>query len=563
MEKFKELAYQRPELDQIKSEYQQLIEQFETAKDYNDAKDAFFAIEKLVSGISTRRTIAYVRNTMDTSDAFYDNEIAFYNKELPTLIPIQKKYLNSLLTSPFRAQMEEEYGSQMFRIAELEQRIKSPEIMDELVEESNLCTEYKKAVATCKAVFRGKECNFYGLLKHMESTDREERKEAFLTWAKLYEDIAPQLDAIYNKLIVVRVRKAKKLGFDSYTPLGYLNKYRMDYEAKDVAKFREQVLEYVVPACAKLREQQAKRIGVDKIKYYDENFIFPEGNPDPIGNSEEMVKWAQEMYRELSAETGEFFDFMVQHELYDLVTRPGKHMGGYCTSLPDYKAPFIFSNFNGTSADVDVLTHEAGHAFESYLTSRCQEISDNRRSTSEINEIHSMSMEHFTYPWMDKFFGENAEKYRFSHLCSALQVLPYMMCVDEFQHKVYDKPEMTADERRNLWHELEQIYMPWRDYDGVTYMEQGGFWMQKQHIFLYPFYYIDYALAQMGAFEFYGKMKKDGTSAWNDYVNLCKAGGSKGYFELLELANLKNPFREGTVKNAIEHVIEEINSFNL
>ncbi|MDF2543520.1 MAG: oligoendopeptidase family [Herbinix sp.] len=558
MQKFSEVPYQRPDMVQFKKDYRELVNVFENAESFEQAKEIFFELQEMESSLYTTYTIASIRNTMDTTDKFYEKEIAFFNKELPKLISIQKKYLKVLLKNRYREQMEAEFGPHLFKDAEVEQRVQSTKIVQDLVKEANLSTDYQKTVATCKTNFRGEECNFYGLLKHMESPDREERKEAFHAWAKMYEETAPTLDDLYDKLVAVRVTMAKKLDFENYIPLAYLGKHRMDYTSKEVEKFREQVLKVIVPACAKLRELQAKRIGVEKLKYYDEMFMFPDGNPDPIGNKDQMVAWAKEMYQELSSETAEFFNFMVEHELFDLETRPGKHMGGYCTSLSEYKAPFIFSNFNGTSADVDVLTHEAGHAFESYTTARCQKIAAYRHSTSEINEIHSMSMEHFTYPWMDKFFGENAEKYRYAHLCSALLVIPYMMCVDEFQHRVFVNPTMTADERRSVWHEIEQKYMPWRDYDGVDYMEKGGFWMQKQHIFLYPFYYIDYALAQIGAFEFYSKMKKDQNEAWNDYLKLCRAGGSTGYFELLKIANLSNPFEEGSVEKAVSSILKEI-----
>ena len=264
------------------------------------------------------------------------------------------------------------------------------------------------------------------------------------------------------------------------------------------------------------------------------------------------------MYRELSKETGEFFDYMVEHGLFDLETKPGKRQGGYCTFLADDKAPFIFSNFNGTSADVDVLTHEAGHAFEAYSASRIYPLSGQVWSTTEIDEIHSMSMEFFTYPWMDMFFEENADKYRYAHLVSALTVIPYMACVDEFQHRVFEEKAVNAGRRREIWRELERRYMPWRDYDGNKFLEEGGFWMQKQHIFLFPFYYIDYALAQMGAFEFYGRMKENREAAWEDYYRLCCAGGSQGYFELLKIAGLSNPFAKGTVKKVMDSIRHEL-----
>ncbi len=350
-------------------------------------------------------------------------------------------------------------------------------------------------------------------------------------------------------------------GFKSYIEMAYLANGHYYYGADEVAAFRRQVVEELVPVAARLYEQQKKRIKIDKLHYYDEQLVFPEGNAAPVGDVRYMVESARKMYRELSAETGEFFDFMCEHELFDLETRAGKHMGGYCTFISGYNAPFIFSNFNGTSADVDVLTHEAGHAFQAYSTAKNVTLSSQLWSTSEISEIHSMSMEHFAYPWMDLFFGENADKYRYAHLSDALKTVPYLCLVDHFQQEVFSH-DYDAKGLRECWRRLEKIYMPWRDYDGNGFLEEGGFWMQKQHIFMYPFYYVDYALAQMGAFEYFTRAKADKAGAWKDYYALCRAGGSKSYFELLKLGGLSNPFEKGSVKKAISGVVAELEKNN-
>jgi M3 family oligoendopeptidase len=558
MEKFAQIPYQRPDLEALKRQSLSLIERLEQAGQPAEARQALLDLDGLEKTADTAITIAHVRNTIDTTDAFYEAEVTYFNETLPTLIPLRIRLLKALLACPFRHELESEFGNQILINAETELKVQDEAIMAEKVEEANLCQAYQKLTALCTTTFRGESVNFYGLLKHMEHQDRAHRREAYLAWADLYAAHADQLDGLYDQLIAVRVRMADKMGYNRYTELAYLNRNRTAYGPEDVARFRGQVLEIIVPACAKIRVDQAKRIGIDTLKYFDEALLFADGNPEPAGNKDQMVAWAKEMYRELSPETGVFFDFMAQYELFDLETRPGKRMGGYCTSLTGLKAPFIFANFNGTSADVDVLTHEAGHAFAYYTASRVQPLAEYCHSTSEINEIHSMTMEHFTYPWMEIFFGVQAEQYRYAHLCQALNILPYMMCVDEFQHLVFDRPTMSAQERRRAWRDLEHTYMPWRDYDGVPFLEEGGFWMQKQHIFLYPFYYIDYALAQMGAFELYGRMKTDRPIAWSDYLALCKAGGSRGYLDLLSLARLANPFAEGGVARAVAHVVEEV-----
>jgi M3 family oligoendopeptidase len=277
-----------------------------------------------------------------------------------------------------------------------------------------------------------------------------------------------------------------------------------------------------------------------------------------VGTPAEILANGTTFYSELSPETKEFWDHMMAHEMMDVESRPGKASGGYCTSIHALKSPFIFANFNGTDADVSAFTHEAGHAFAFFTAAKFQKTPQLCDAVNEIGEMHSMSMEFWTFPWLESFFGDKAEEYRKNHIVNALMRIPYRVSIDEFQHRVYQNPDMTSTERKALWREIERTYMPWRTYDGNAFLEQGGYWMQNQHIFLYPFYFIDYAIAQLAAFEFYTQMQKDRKAAWGNYYKLCQAGGSMGYFKLLEYCNLHNVLHEGSVKEALTAVFEEL-----
>ena len=502
-----------------------------------------------------------MRNTLNVNDAFYEKENIINGKESSKFSIALLKTYKVLLNSKYRKDFDEEFGNFISNSLEAQLKLISKKILLDQIAENKLTQKYAKDSALCKTNFRGEECNFYGLLKHMQSTDQQERKEAFEAWSSLYESVSNKLDDTYTKLVKNRVKQAKKLGFNNYIDMAYLNRGRFDYDVQDAAKFREAVKTYIVPLCVELRNKQAERLGLDSIKFYDESLMFKEGNALPIGDKNQLVNKAKKMYEEMSKESGEFFNFMIENDLFDLDTRVGKRMGGYTTFFPSYNAPFIFSNFNGTSADIDVLTHEAGHAFQAYLASRTLPISEQIHSTSEINEIHSMSMEHFAYPWMTLFFEENANKYLYTHLVDSLLTIPYLVSVDEFQHRVFENPKMSAMDRRKVWHNIETKYLPWRDYDGNEFLENGGFWMQKQHIFLYPFYYIEYALAQICAYQFFIKSRKNKTEAWDSYIKLCKLGGSLGYFDLLKAVDLKNPFDENNIKTIIEEIKNIIDEF--
>ena len=558
MQKFADIVYTRPDLESYKQKAVAHVEAIKNAKTWEEMKQEWLSHSEVRKEVMTMRSIASIRNSVNTLDPFYDEEISYFNRTMPAISLIEKQAEKALLNSPFVEDARKEYGDIFIKNMENSQRFADERLVPMQIKESELVKRYSKCSATAQIEFNGEMCNFYGLLKNMESADRAVRKAAFEKWSELYAQIAPELDEIYDEMVALRTEMAHTLGFKSYTDMAYLQRRRFDYTEKDVKKFHQQVKDHITPACARLYDIQRQRLGLDHLYKYDESLVFAGGNADPEGTKDELIAKAQVMYRELSPETAEFFDFMVEYDLFDLESKPGKRPGGYCTSLPAYKAPFIFSNFNGTAADMGVLTHEAGHAFEGYVASRLLPLQELGHSTSEINEIHSMAMEHFTYPWMDKFFGEKTPMYLYDHLWGALNVIPYMCCVDEFQHRVYNNPTMTAMERRQVWHEIEQEFMPWRDYDGNEFLCQGGFWMQKQHIFMYPFYYIEYALAQVCAFQFYLHMVEDQQAAWNDYLRLCKAGGSLGYFDLLKLANLENPFEFGTVEKATNAVVNRI-----
>ncbi len=374
-----------------------------------------------------------------------------------------------------------------------------------------------------------------------------------------FKEKEADLDRIYDELVKVRTKIAKKLGYKNFVELAYARMKRADYDAEMVKGFRKQVLENIVPEATALRERQRKRLGLDKLYFYDEALAFNSGNAIPKGNPEWIIENGAKMYSELSPETEEFFNFMVDNELMDLVNKKGKAGGGYCTYIADYRSPFIFSNFNGTSGDIDVLTHEAGHAFQVY-SSRDYELPEYHFPTFEACEIHSMSMEFFTWPWMDLFFKEDTEKYKFNHLMSALTFIPYGVTVDEFQHEVYENPDMTPAERKAKWRKIEKKYLPHRDYDGNDYLERGGFWYQQGHIFGTPFYYIDYTLAQICSLQFWKKSRENRDAAWNDYLTLCKAGGSRSFLELVELANLISPFKDGCIHSVMGPIKEYLDS---
>lgn len=551
--KFADFDYKRPDMDTLREEFSSALNKFKSAENPQVAIETIDEIYKIRNDFDTMREIAGIRHTINTENPQYEKEQDFFDQEQPIYAGLINDFYASLITSEWKTDLQKKYGKHLFNIANLSIKTFSPDIVDDLRKENELSTKYRKIKAQANIMFEGKERTFSEMAAFLRKEDREIRKGASAAYWGFMDSKRDEMDQIYHELVQTRASIAKKLGYDNFVQLGYDRLSRTDYDANQVAVFRKQVLDSIVPLATQVRERQAKRIGLDKLKNYDEEFIFRSGNPEPAGDPEWIIDRGREMYEDLSEETGDFINFMLDGELLDLVSKKGKAPGGYCTYINNYRAPFIFSNFNGTAMDIFVLTHEAGHAFQVFM-SRHFELNEYNWPTLEACEIHSMSMEFFTWPWMDKFFKEDADKFRFMHVVKALLFLPYGVAVDEFQHHVYANPTETPDQRAASWRAIEKKYLPHRDYDGNEYLESGRFWQVQGHIYESPFYYIDYTLAQICAFQFWLKAEDDRESAFSDYVRLCKAGGSRPFLELVDFANLNSPFKQGTVASVVEGV---------
>ncbi len=554
---FGEIEYVRPDFEEVAAFYKQLNERLQAATTYEEVKACILDEEEYSSHINTMGTVVQIRHTVDTSDEFYEKEEEYISQNYPLVMPYIQAFSLSLLRSPFKGKIDEEYGEQFLKAIQLGVDGFSEKNIPLMQEENELTNRYQKLTAACKIFFQGEERNLYGIMKFFSDPDREVRKAAATAYERFFRDNDKELGEIFDRLVKIRHQMGVNMGFSNFIPLGYMQQGRMDYGEKEVACFRRQVEEELVPVCTRLYEAQAKRIGVDKVYFYDEQTIFKEGNAVPVGDRAYLVEQARKMYHDMSKDTAEFIDFMIEHELMDLDNKPHKAATGYMTTLSEYKAPFVYSCFNGTTGDVDVLTHEMGHAFAGYMAMRTQPLQAQWSEPTDIAEIHSMSMEQFAYPYAELFFGDKADDYRFQHLQEAITFVPFGVAVDEYQHIVYANPDMTPAERTAAWRELEKKYMPWRDYgEESDFFSVGGWWYHKLHIFHYPFYYINYTLTTMGALEFKKKQAADKESCWKDYMTLCSLGGSLGYLDTLRAAKLAIPFEEGGVKRAVSYAVE-------
>jgi len=553
--KFSEMPYKRVTVETVKELCEKEIEAIKNAKSAEEIRDIIYAADLQSREFDTYQSLAQVRAEINTKDEFYKAEMEYMDENGPIMQLYAKQVTDTILDSPFLKDLEPLLGSLFIKQLETHRKLFSEAIIPDKQEENKLTTRYSEILGGAEIEFDGKIVNLTQLAPYQQSSDREVRKAAGAAYWGFFTEHQQELDEIYDKLVKLRDSMAKKLGFPSYVEMGYLRMERFDYNEEMVSVYREEILKYIVPLVNELKERQAKRIGVEgDFKFYDNAFMFKTGNPKPKGTPEDLVEEARKMYHELSPESGEFFDFMVENELLDLVAKPGKMTGGFCTCFPSYKAPFIFSNFTGTKDDVDVLTHEAGHALQCFLSMKEIPLSNFWWPTSESAEIHSMSMELITRPWMKPFFKEDTEKFLYQQLEDPLYFLPYGILVDHFQHHVYRNPDEGPEARAKAWRDLEKQYLPYIDFDGYEYLESGRRWQRQAHIFQSPFYYVDYTLAQVCAMQFFLRFNGGDESAWGDYLKLCKAGGTKTFLSLVELAGLKSPFERGVLDGAAKEL---------
>lgn len=544
--KVSQIVYTRPDKQAVLDKLNELRQRFDNAKSVEE----FLAIHEEYKAYSialdTNMRIAFIRFTQDTRDEFYAAEKDYLDEIGPEISVANAEVARCYLTSPFRSELEKRFPRIMFVNLQMGVDAADPRIVEDRVEENKVTTAYTKLMSGITIDFDGEKLTMAGICKYFTSPDRNLRKRAVYAWGQAIEDNKQQLDEIYDKLVKIRTRMGRKLGYEGFAPLGYLQMQRNCYTKEDIAKFRANVLKYLVPLATKIRNKVGKDLGIDK-QYYFDNSIFTVDEPKPIGTPEEMFDNASRMYNEMSEETGKLFDTMRQSECFDVMSREGKWGGGYCEGLPEYKLPFILANWNGSAGDVDVLTHEFGHALEFYKSFFID--SEFLSSISmETAEVHSMSMEFLAYPWIDLFFGDKTPEYKFYHIGGAVTFIPYGTIVDCFQQTCYDNPDMTPAERNAFYNKLEKEFLPHMTTEGIPALQDGRRWQRQAHIFESPFYYIDYCFAQFTALQFLALSQQDYKGAFDKYIKFLNYGGTKPFTELLGECDLLSPFEEDSFK---------------
>lgn len=550
---FPQIPYQRCDFNQFKKESDEIFAQMRATKDVDEFMKLREDYLNLAGHFDSMYNVAYIRFSLNTRDEFYSAESDYYDEYLPLAGQITAEYGDILLTSSLRPQLEKLINPRVFAYCEAYKKANPPEIVADKQEENALITERTKLMSQIKVEFMGEQLPLPIVRGKLSDKDREVRKAAAVAIGNALQKEREKIGDIFDRMVKVRDRMAKKAGFKNYIPLGYLNMRRIDYDAKMVAAFRDNVKKDIVPLVCEIMEKIRKNLGIDKTTYYDKDCYLAKGNPRMVVSEKQSFVEAAAMYHEMSPILGEFFDEMVAADAFDVTSRDGKIGGGYCTAIPDYKQPFIFANFNGSADDVGTLTHEFGHAyaFKNALDAGCFKDLDVGNETAEC---HSMGMEAFCAKYMERFFGEAAKDFEFVKCVSDISFLPYGVMVDEFQHVVYEHPELTPEQRNGEWMKLEAKYRPYVDYDNLPALSQGCHWYMQGHIFESPFYYIDYCLSQIVALGFMAKSRENYSAAFEKYMRFVQSYGSKSFPDLVKEAEIVYPFKEGALAGLADDI---------
>jgi M3 family oligoendopeptidase len=540
--KFTDITAETPTAESLAAAYTAI----NALLDAGALKDAIADWETLRRGVETWSALVHLRFEQDTANA-EAKAARDYADELNPVATGHEIALKRRLLAMDRPAVAALTGDHALRLWETDVTTFEPVIQADLEQESKLTAKYTELLASVKISVGGEIVNLSGLAPFAQSLDRATREAAVRGLWGFFAANGAAFDGIFDDLVKLRHGMARKLGFENYIELGYRRMRRVDYNAADVARYREQVLTHVTPLVAKIMEARRASNGWDKLYAWDEALTDPLGNPKPAGGETYLTAQAQKMFENMAPELADFFRLMTAGEFLDLDNRPTKAPGGFCTSFPNAGMPYIFANFNGTHHDIDVFTHEMGHAFQNFCSKDLPGF-DYLWPTMESAEIHSMSLEVLAFPQIALMVGgAAADRYRRMHLIESLAFLPYGVCVDHFQHEIYASPDATPAERHAMWKRLEHKYLPWRDFGDVDYAAKGGFWQKQMHIFGSPFYYIDYTLALCCALQFWVKSRQDYAAAMRDYVALCGRGGKAPFQALVASAGLISPFVPGAL----------------
>lgn len=552
---FSDIPYYRIDLRKFQHDFQDQLREIRKEDCFEAVYVAILEIDGLIEKYKSLANICEIRNTMDTNEQKYKAEMEFWAKISPQFEQLLHQFYEAILQTKYKQELEKYLGLEFFRRIEMSNSAFSDQIIDLMKDENQYSAEFTNVTANLFFMENGEKKPLSYLVKRMAGGNRQDRSKANRIMEESWAGISSQLDSIFDNLVQVRDKIAKKMGYVSYSQVAYRKWARTSYNREDIGQFRQAIQQYIVPILQELYERQGLEAGVGILYHHDEDYGLSFGEITP---NADIVRAFLPVYQNLSPETHVYYEDLVSSGFYDIAMRPGKIRGAYCNMIGRYKMPFVFMTYDSTFRAVKTFAHETGHGFHSYLN-RGEAIQFLQECSLDLAEIHSMAMEFLIWPYLNEIIPvEQVNTYKLQHLQLALAFIPYGCAVDEFQERIYDNPSLTCKERLQVWQELEKAYLPWRRYENDIFFAQGRFWQKQTHVFKWPFYYIDYVLAQVCAFQIHYQYQENASKGWQNYLKILRLSAYDSFKDTITKADLKSPFATNVMMELANQISTEI-----
>ncbi len=515
---------------------------------------------ELLDVIGEEGALRYIRMTCDTENKELEKAYFYFLEEISENVKaVDDRLKRGFLDSPARTRLQRDKYFVLDRSFQNDVDLFRQENIALETEESKLSQGYQKLMGSLTVQFEGKEQTLQQMSRYLEYPDRSLRESAWRATVERRLQEREPLEAIFQNLLKVRAQIASNTGFHSYRDYAFKRLERFDYTSEDCFRFHEGVEASVVPLVHRLEDKRAKELGLEKLRPWDLN-VDPQNRPPlkPFQKAEELVEGCLKIAERVRPQFEAFVKTMRDLELLNLGSRKGKAPGGYQCSLTEARLPFIFMNAVGVDSDVRTLLHESGHAFHVFAT-RDQPLGHYRHAPIEFCEVASMSMELLGGEYLSGFYSdpEDYKRSRRKHLEGILDILPWIARVDAFQHWIYTHPGHSVEQREEEWLVLHRRFGGTEDWSGFEQAQRTS-WHRQLHIFELPFYYIEYAIAQLGALQVWINSKIDFGRTVEDYWEALRLGGSRPLPELFERANIRFDFGPKALRPLMEAVEDEL-----
>ena len=553
MYKFSDLQYKETDYQSLAKMILDLTEKAKKADSPSSLEEVLKIYDTEMGEVGYNYTLSYIHSSLDSSDTFWQEALQKESKGNAMLdtTPL----LKAILENKYFSSLEEKYGPVLRD--KLNKSISTgSKAQNERAEEGDLVSKYQREKAMVRINYKGKELSEGEVIPLFESPIREERIQSRKAVAKAFLEKKELFGSMLERLVSLRDTIAKENGFSNYLEYMDINYSRIGYGEKEMDAFVSEVKEYVVPVLSHIFEETRKRLGLEEMTVADISLMFVDGNAKPSGGADVLKEAAKKMYKALSPEMEAFFTGMLDSHSIDVDFSPNKVSGmGFCTDLKKGMYPFVFGNLDGTSWDVTVFTHEVGHAWQSYASDQNLDLTLFREMPLDAVEIPSKTMELFSYPFAEEFFGKDGDKFRFAHFRNAVKEIVAYTSVHELNTWIYTHVGASFDEINEKWMEIQSSYYPNVSYGEMEEEEKkGAGLLRNMGIFMFPRYLISYVFSEMCAIDLFMEYLKDKDKALDSYNRLCRVGGSKSYPEILSAAGLEPSYNKGRVKDVMEKV---------